>query len=70
MIADIEDTINTLNSMKMPKHIPVVNSDAGAYFNTRVLQGIEYGVGCLVGIFTPGYDTSSVWNFQMASVLP
>ncbi len=30
--------------MNLQKHIPVGNSDAGAYFNTQVLQAVEYGV--------------------------
>jgi len=44
LIADIQDTIQTLSSMNLPKHIPVGNSDAGSYFNTKVLEAIEYGV--------------------------
>ena len=44
LIEDIQDTINTLNAMSLSKHIPVGNSDAGAYFNTRVLEAVEYGV--------------------------
>jgi len=54
LIADIQDMNNTLNAMNLPKHLPVGTSDAGAYFNTKVLQAIEYGVGYLLGIFTPG----------------
>jgi exo-beta-1,3-glucanase (GH17 family) len=42
--ADIEDTRNMLNSMSLSKHIPVGTSDAGSYFNTLVLQAVEYGV--------------------------
>jgi hypothetical protein len=54
LIADIQDMNNTLNAMNLPKHLPVGTSDAGAYFNTKVLSAIEYGVGYLLGIFTPG----------------
>ena len=65
LIADIRDTINTLNSMNLSKHIPVGNSDASAYFNTKVLQSIEYGVGYLVGSFTLAYMIDSVFgNFR------
>lgn len=41
--------------MNLPKHIPVGNSDAGAYFNTLVLGAIEYGVSYLLGIIALGY---------------
>jgi hypothetical protein len=44
LIPFITDMINTLKSMNLPKHIPVGNSDAGSYFNTQVLQAVEYGV--------------------------
>jgi hypothetical protein len=36
--------VNTLKSMNLKKHIPVGTSDAGSYFNTQVLQAVEYGV--------------------------
>ena len=62
MIADIQDMNSTLNSMNLPKHIPVGNSDLEGYFNTKVLQAIEYGVGYLFGIFTPRYMIHSAFG--------
>jgi hypothetical protein len=44
LIADIDDTRQMLQSMNLPKNIPVGNSDAGAYFNNLVLGAIDYGV--------------------------
>jgi len=44
LISDIQDMVNTLKSMNLKKHLPVGNSDAGSYFNTQVLQAVEYGV--------------------------
>ncbi|KAH9995644.1 glycoside hydrolase family 17 protein [Russula compacta] len=44
LIANITDTVNTLKSLNLNKHIPVGNSDAGAYFNTQVLEAVEYGM--------------------------
>jgi hypothetical protein len=44
LIADIQDTVSTIKSLNLAKHITVGNSDAGAYFNTLVLGAIEYGV--------------------------
>ena len=44
LIPLIQDMSNTIKSMNLNKHIPVGNSDAGSYFNTQVLDAIEYGV--------------------------
>jgi hypothetical protein len=44
LIPLITDMVNTLKSMNLKKHIPVGNSDAGAYFSKQVLQAVEYGV--------------------------
>ncbi|KDQ57152.1 glycoside hydrolase family 17 protein [Jaapia argillacea MUCL 33604] len=42
--ADIDDTRTMIAGMNLPKKIPVGNSDAGAYFNTLVLEDIDYGM--------------------------
>lgn len=56
LIANITDTVNTLKSLNLNKHIPVGNSDAGAYFNTKVLEAVEYGVSFpLLASFASGY---------------
>lgn len=44
LISNIQDTRNMLASMNLKKNIPVGNSDAGAYFNNKVLAAIDYGV--------------------------
>ncbi len=63
LIADIQDTKTTISSMNLPKHIPIGNSDAGSYFNTKVLEAIEYGVSyLLLGIFTPRYMIHPVFK--------
>jgi hypothetical protein len=33
-----------LKDMNLDKNIPVGNSDAGSYFNNKVLAAIDYGV--------------------------
>jgi len=33
-----------LSSLNLPKTIPVGNSDAGSYFNNKVMLAIDYGV--------------------------
>ena len=55
--------VSTLSSMKLPKHIPVGNCEAGGYFNTTVLQAIEYGVGW--NLYSGMRDSFCVWNSQM-----
>ncbi|KAH0587829.1 hypothetical protein H2248_006588 [Termitomyces sp. 'cryptogamus'] len=43
LIAYIEDTRNMLAGLSLPKTMPVGNSDAGSYFNTKVLSSVDYG---------------------------
>jgi hypothetical protein len=63
LIADIQDTRTTINSMNLPKHIPIGNSDAGSYFNTLVLEAVDYGVSyLLLGIFTRRYMIHPVFK--------
>lgn len=44
LVSYIQDTIQTIKGMNLPKHLPVGNSDAGAYFNNEVLAAVEFGV--------------------------
>ena len=44
LIVNITDTRNLLSSLGIS--VPVGNSDAGSYFNTKVMEAIDYGV-CL-----------------------
>lgn len=43
LVADISDTRSMLSSIGMGS-LPVGNADAGSYFNTEVLQAVDYGV--------------------------
>jgi len=40
----IKDTRDALAALSVGKTIPVGNSDAGFYFNTRVLEASDFGV--------------------------
>ena len=42
LIADIKDTRNMLKGLNL--NVPVGTSDAGSYFNTLVLEAVDYGV--------------------------
>jgi hypothetical protein len=44
LLVNITDTRNLLKSLGLS--VPVGNSDAGSYFNTKVMEAIDYGV-CL-----------------------
>lgn len=44
LIVNITDTRNLLKSLGLS--VPVGNSDAGSYFNTKILEAVDYGV-CL-----------------------
>lgn len=50
LLANIADTRSMLAGMNLDKTIPVGNSDAGSYFNTKVLSAVDYGV-CLGEVF-------------------
>ncbi|KAI0303562.1 glycoside hydrolase family 17 protein [Multifurca ochricompacta] len=74
LIANIQDTISTLNSMNLPKHIPVGTADAGAYFNTQVLQAVEYGMSNVHPWFANvSIDQAAGWTnefFQQQNAQP
>ena len=66
LVPDIEDTRAMLQGMNLNKNIPVGTSDAGAYFNNKVLAAVDYGVGA------PFHDRIRglmAWQ-QMANVHP
>jgi len=44
LIPWIQDTRNMLSSLNLGKTIPVGNADAGSYFNTQVLEAVDYGM--------------------------
>jgi hypothetical protein len=59
LVPNIEDTRAMLKDMNLDKNIPVGNSDAGSYFNNKVLAAIDYGVCSL----------SLVWQQMMAILI-
>ena len=44
LIADINDTRSALAAMNPPANLPVGNSEAGAYYNTLVMEAMDFGV--------------------------
>jgi len=74
LIANIADTRSDLASLNLPKTIPVGNSDAGSYFNTKVLEAIDYGLSNVHAWFAnTTIDAASNWVttfFQETNVVP
>jgi hypothetical protein len=44
LLADINDMRSTVAGLNLGKTVQVGNSEAGSYFNTLVLQQVDYGV--------------------------
>jgi hypothetical protein len=44
LLADINDMRSTVAGLSLGKTLQVGNSEAGSYFNTLVLQQVDYGV--------------------------
>ncbi|KNZ77173.1 putative glucan endo-1,3-beta-glucosidase btgC, partial [Termitomyces sp. J132] len=63
LIAYIEDTRNMLAGLSLPKTMPVGNSDAGSYFNTKVLSSVDYGA---ISIF-PQLSNVHAWFAQVTA---
>ncbi|KAJ3997684.1 glycoside hydrolase family 17 protein [Lentinula boryana] len=79
LIADINDTRSTLSEMNLSKTLPVGNSDAGSYFNTQVLEAVDYGMANVHPWFANvTVQTAAAWtaeffeetNVQPAALLP
>jgi len=74
LMADINDTRTMINGMGLSKHIPVGTSDAGSYFNTLVLEDVEYGMANVHPWFANvSIDIAAAWTasfFQETDVTP
>ncbi|KIK67807.1 glycoside hydrolase family 17 protein, partial [Collybiopsis luxurians FD-317 M1] len=79
LIADINDTRSVLQGLNLDKTIPVGNSDAGSYFNTKVLEASDYGMANVHPWFANvTVQTAAAWtaeffnetNVQFAATLP
>lgn len=65
LLADIQDTRDMLASMNLPKTIPVGNSDAGSYFNTKILSAVDYGLSNVHPWFAPTTaEGAAPWTFE------
>lgn len=79
LTADIADTRSMIANLNLGKTIQVGNSDAGAYFNNRVLEASDYGLSNVHPWFAHvTIDQAAAWtasyfdqtNVQPASQLP
>jgi len=63
LISYIQDTVKTIAAMNLPKALPIGNSDAGAYFNTEVLQNIQFGMANVHPWFANvSIDQAAMWT--------
>jgi len=65
LIAKINDTRSQLASLKLSKTLPVGNSDAGFYFNMKVLAAVDYGLSNVHAWFAnTSIQDAAAWVFQ------
>ncbi|KAJ7584368.1 glycoside hydrolase family 17 protein [Mycena floridula] len=68
LIADITDTRAMIASLNLDKTIPVGNSDAGSFFNTKVLEASDYGLANVHPWFAnTTIDNAAAWTNQFFS---
>ncbi|CAE6448694.1 hypothetical protein RSOLAG1IB_09170 [Rhizoctonia solani AG-1 IB] len=61
----IQDTRTMLSGMSLSKTLPVGTSDAGAYFNTPLLQAIDYGLANVHPWFAnTTIDDAATWTYD------
>lgn len=74
LTADIADTRSMIASLNLGQTIPVGNSDAGAYFNTKVLEASDYGLANVHPWFAHvSIDEAAAWTasyFDQTNVQP
>ncbi|KAF9568994.1 glycoside hydrolase family 17 protein [Agrocybe pediades] len=79
LIKNIADTRDMLASLNLGKNILVGNSDAGSYFNNKVLEAVDYGLSNVHAWFAnTTIEEASGWvrdffeetNVKPASLLP
>jgi len=74
LIADINDTKSNISGLSLSKTIPIGNADAGAFFNTQVLQSVSYGMSNVHPWFANvSISQAAAWTasfFQETNVLP
>ncbi|KAG8213259.1 glycoside hydrolase family 17 protein [Butyriboletus roseoflavus] len=74
LIPWIQDTRSMLSSLNLGKTIPVGNADAGSYFNTLVLEAVDYGMSNVHPWFAnQSIENAAGWTadfFNQTNVLP
>ncbi|TFK49670.1 glycoside hydrolase [Heliocybe sulcata] len=62
---DIDDTRTMLSGMNLATHIPVGTAEAGSYFNTEVLEDVEYGMSNVHPWFANvSIDQAASWTWD------
>lgn len=65
LIPWIQDTRSMLTSLNLGKTIPVGNADAGSYFNTQVLEAVDYGMSNVHPWFAnQSIENAAGWTYE------
>ena len=74
LISNITDTRNAIAALNLDKTIPIGTADAGSFFNTQVLQSVDFGMSNIHAWFANvSIDQSAGWVnefFQETNVQP
>ncbi|KAI1796969.1 glycoside hydrolase superfamily [Ganoderma leucocontextum] len=74
LISNITDTRTAVQALGLSKTLPIGTADAGAYFNTEVLEAVDYGMSNIHAWFANvSIDQSAGWVnefFQETNVQP
>ncbi|KAH9856667.1 glycoside hydrolase [Lenzites betulinus] len=62
LISNITDMRTSVAALNLPKTLPIGTADAGSYFNTEVLQAVDYGMSNIHAWFANvSIDQSAGW---------
>jgi exo-beta-1,3-glucanase (GH17 family) len=65
LIPWIQDTRSMITSLNLGKTIPVGNADAGSYFNTLVLEAVDYGMSNVHPWFAnQSIENAAGWTYE------
>ena len=78
LLSNITDTRNAVTALGLDKTIPIGTADAGSYFNTELLQNVDFGMSNIHAWFANvSIDQAAGWvdeffqenNVQLAQSL-
>ncbi len=79
LLANVTDTRNAIEALNLDKKIPIGTADAGSFFNTELLQNVDFGMSNIHAWFANvSIEQSAGWvndffqetNVAVANALP